>query len=81
VAGPDPSLLPQPANTISKPLGRETLTPDEVDLFEINEAFYGAVTDAALETMRQQGSPGPEVMAHGIGGFTRSAAEPAAVRQ
>ena len=35
----------------------------------------------ALETMRLQGSSEPEVKSHGIGGFTRSAAEPAAVRQ
>jgi len=46
----------------------------------VSEHIYGTVTDSALETMRQQGSPGPEVMSHGIGGFTRSAAEPAAVR-
>jgi len=44
------------------------------------EHIYGAVSDSALETMRMQGSSGPEVMSHGIGGFTRSAAEPSAVR-
>jgi hypothetical protein len=46
----------------------------------VSEHIYGAVSDSALETMRLQGSSGPEVMSHGIGGFTRSAAEPAAVR-
>jgi quinol monooxygenase YgiN len=47
----------------------------------VSEYIYGAVSDSVLETMRMQGSPGPEVMPDGIGGFTRSAAEPAAVRQ
>jgi acetyl-CoA C-acetyltransferase len=39
VAGPDPSLLSQPSNAILKALGREGLTPSDVDLYEINEAF------------------------------------------
>jgi hypothetical protein len=46
----------------------------------VSEHIYGAVSDSALETMRLQGSPGPEVKSHGIGGFTRSAAEATAVR-
>jgi hypothetical protein len=33
-----------------------------------------------LETMRQFGGAEFEVMSHGIGGFTRSAAEPSTVR-
>jgi acetyl-CoA C-acetyltransferase len=49
VAGPDPSLLSQPANAISKALGRENLTPDEIDLFEINEAF----ASVAIQSMRE----------------------------
>jgi acetyl-CoA C-acetyltransferase len=48
VAGPDPSLLSQPSNAIRKALGRESRTPDDVDLFEINEAF--AVV--AIQSMR-----------------------------
>ena len=51
VAGPDPSLLSQPSNAIRKALERENLTPDDVDLFEINEAF--AVV--ALQSMRELG--------------------------
>ena len=51
VAGPDPSLLSQPSNAIRKALERESLTPDDVDLFEINEAF--AVV--ALQSMRDLG--------------------------
>ena len=49
VAGPDPSLLSQPANALSKALGRENLTPDEVDLYEINEAF----ASVAIQSMRE----------------------------
>jgi acetyl-CoA C-acetyltransferase len=49
VAGPDPSLLSQPANAIGKALGRENLTPDQVDLFEINEAF----ASVAIQSMRE----------------------------
>jgi acetyl-CoA C-acetyltransferase len=49
VAGPDPSLLSQPANAISKALGRDKLTPDQIDLFEINEAF----ASVAIQSMRE----------------------------
>jgi acetyl-CoA C-acetyltransferase len=49
VAGPDPSLLSQPANAISKALAREKLTPNDIDLFEINEAF----ASVAIQSMRE----------------------------
>jgi acetyl-CoA C-acetyltransferase len=49
VAGPDPSLLSQPANAINKALGRENLSPNDVDLFEINEAF----ASVAIQSMRE----------------------------
>ncbi|GAA1813650.1 acetyl-CoA C-acetyltransferase [Planosporangium flavigriseum] len=39
VAGPDNSLLAQPANAIKHALGKEGLTVDDLDLIEINEAF------------------------------------------
>jgi acetyl-CoA C-acetyltransferase len=48
VAGPDPSLLSQPSNAISKALGREGLSPADVDLYEINEAF----ASVAIQSMR-----------------------------
>jgi acetyl-CoA C-acetyltransferase len=48
VAGPDASLLSQPSNAILKALRRENLTPADVDLFEINEAFAAV----ALQSMR-----------------------------
>jgi hypothetical protein len=46
----------------------------------VSEHLYGAVSDSVLETMRQFGGLEFEVTPNGIGGFTRSAAEPAAVR-
>ena len=48
VAGPDASLLSQPANAIAKALGREGLSPTDVDLFEMNEAFAAV----AIQSMR-----------------------------
>ena len=39
VAGPDASLLVQPANAIRQALGRAGKTVGDIDLFEINEAF------------------------------------------
>src|SRR5690349_8632748 len=39
VAGPDNSLLAQPANAIKQALAKEGRTVDELDLVEINEAF------------------------------------------
>ncbi|MGH9282588.1 MAG: acetyl-CoA C-acyltransferase, partial [Acidimicrobiales bacterium] len=39
VAGPDPSLLTQPARAISRALTRAGLSLADVALFEINEAF------------------------------------------
>jgi acetyl-CoA C-acetyltransferase len=39
VAGPDPSLLTQPSRAIKRALEREDMTPSDVDLFELNEAF------------------------------------------
>ena len=38
-AGPDPSLHEQPANAIAAALAKEGLTPGDLDLVEINEAF------------------------------------------
>jgi acetyl-CoA C-acetyltransferase len=51
VAGPDPSLLSQPSNAIRKALSREGLTPEQIDLFEINEAF----ASVAIQSMRDLG--------------------------
>jgi acetyl-CoA C-acetyltransferase len=58
VAGPDPSLLLQPANAIREALRRDALGRDggtlgvaDLDLIEINEAFAGV----ALASMRDLG--------------------------
>jgi acetyl-CoA C-acetyltransferase len=39
VAGPDASLLHQPARAIAQALGKAGLSVGDIDLFEINEAF------------------------------------------
>ncbi len=39
VAGPDPSLLLQPANAINKAAKKAGIAVGDIDLFEINEAF------------------------------------------
>lgn len=49
VAGPDPSLLLQPARAISAVLERAGLSLSEVDLFEINEAFASVVVASTRE--------------------------------
>jgi acetyl-CoA C-acetyltransferase len=61
VAGPDPSLLSQPSNAIRKALQRENLIPDNVDLYEINEAF--AVV--AIQSMRDLGVGSANVNVNG----------------
>ena len=57
VAGPDASLLSQPANAIAKALGRQGLAPADVDLFEMNEAFAAV----AIQSMRDLGV-GPDAV-------------------
>ncbi|MGP4040995.1 thiolase family protein [Gracilibacillus sp. D59] len=42
-AGPDPSLHTKPADAIQKILDNQKLTIDDIDLFEINEAFASVV--------------------------------------
>jgi len=39
VAGPDPSLLTQPARAIKRALESRDMTVSDIDLFELNEAF------------------------------------------
>ena len=50
VAGPDPSLLNQPANAINVALARAGMSVGELDLFELNEAF-AAVGVASMATL------------------------------
>ena len=51
VAGPDPSLQSQPSNAISSALRKAGLTPQDIDLFEINEAF----ASVAIQSIRDLG--------------------------
>ncbi|MFT4044607.1 MAG: acetyl-CoA C-acetyltransferase [Gordonia sp. (in: high G+C Gram-positive bacteria)] len=51
VAGPDSSLQSQPANAIEKACARAGITPAELDLVEINEAFAAV----GLASTRQLG--------------------------
>ncbi|WP_045876184.1 acetyl-CoA C-acetyltransferase [Pseudofrankia sp. DC12] len=51
VAGPDTSLQSQPANAIKAALTKEGLTPADVDLYEINEAF----ASVGIQSMRELG--------------------------
>jgi acetyl-CoA C-acetyltransferase len=53
VAGPDNSLQSQPANAIRHALGKEGLTPGDLDLIEINEAFAAVV----LQSVKELGVP------------------------
>ena len=39
VAGPDASLISQPAQAIKAAMAKVDLTVDDIDLFELNEAF------------------------------------------
>jgi acetyl-CoA C-acetyltransferase len=67
VAGPDPSLLLQPANAVRDALRRDsqgrdgTLQVDDLDLIEINEAFAGV----ALASQRDLGVPRDRVNVNG----------------
>ncbi len=51
VAGPDASLHAQPANAIAKACDKEGISPSELDLVEINEAFaaVGIVSTRQLD--------------------------------
>ncbi len=51
VAGPDPSLQSQPSNAINSALKKAGMTTDEIDLFEINEAF----ASVAIQSIRELG--------------------------
>lgn len=62
VAGPDPSLLHQPARAIQDALRRDgTLTVPDLDLVEINEAFAGV----SLASSRQLGIPAEKLNVNG----------------
>ncbi len=49
VAGPDPSLQSQPSNAIRNAMQKAGVTTEDVDLFEINEAFASVVIQSIRE--------------------------------
>ncbi|MFZ0324363.1 MAG: acetyl-CoA C-acetyltransferase [Actinomycetes bacterium] len=71
VAGPDASLHEQPANAIKRALDREGLTPAELDVVEINEAFaaVGVVSARALGLSDEVVNPngGAIALGHPVG--------------
>jgi len=71
VAGPDTSLQEQPANAIRKALAKEGRTVDDIDLFELNEAFaaVGIVSTRALDVDPGKVNPngGAIALGHPIG--------------
>src|SRR5947209_3191312 len=61
VAGPDASLQAQPANAITKALGRSGASVDALDLIEINEAF----ASVAIHSTRMLGIDPDKVNVNG----------------
>ena len=51
VAGPDSTLQLQPANAIAQAVEKEGISVDDIDLFELNEAFAAV----GIESARQLG--------------------------
>ena len=61
VAGPDASLQSQPARAIFQALKREGLSPDDVDLYELNEAF----AQVGIQSTRELGVDRDKVNVNG----------------
>ena len=72
VAGPDTSLLHQPASAIRDALRRDgTLTVDDIDLFEMNEAFasvaMASIAALGVDSARVNVNGGAIAVGHPIG--------------
>jgi acetyl-CoA C-acetyltransferase len=71
VAGPDNSLTSQPANAIKQALGKAGLTPADLDLVEINEAFAAvgiqSTRDLGLDPAIVNVNGGAIALGHPIG--------------
>ncbi|MFG1942373.1 acetyl-CoA C-acetyltransferase [Nonomuraea sp. NPDC048826] len=63
VAGPDSSLQSQPSNAIKQALAKQKLTPQDLDLVEINEAFASVV----IQSVKELGVPMDIVNVNGGG--------------
>ncbi|HVE73790.1 MAG TPA: acetyl-CoA C-acetyltransferase [Mycobacteriales bacterium] len=61
VAGPDASLQSQPARAIQAALAKEGLTPDDIDLYELNEAF----AQVGIQSTRELGVDREKVNVNG----------------
>lgn len=71
VAGPDATLHLQPARAIRRVLERQGLTFDDIDLYEINEAFAAVVVasmrDLGLDPARVNVNGGAIALGHPLG--------------
>lgn len=71
VAGPDASLQAQPAHAIAKACAKAGLTPKDLDLFEINEAFAAvslvSMDELGIDPDRVNVNGGAIALGHPIG--------------
>jgi acetyl-CoA C-acetyltransferase len=71
VAGPDASLLTQPARAIKKALAKTDLTLDDIDLFELNEAFacvgLASADDLGIDEEKINVNGGAIALGHPLG--------------
>lgn len=71
-AGPDTSLQTKPSDAIKKLLAKQELTTDEIDLFEINEAFASVViasaNELAIDESKINVNGGAIAIGHPLGG-------------
>ena len=71
VAGPTPSLLHQPANAIQKAASLARLRVQDLDLFEINEAFasvaIASIRKLVVDTQRVNVNGGAIALGHPVG--------------
>jgi acetyl-CoA C-acetyltransferase len=70
-AGPDSTLQLQPANAIRKACAKEGISPDDLDLIEINEAFaavgLASAADLGVDTDKVNVNGGAIALGHPIG--------------
>ena len=71
VAGPDTSLLHQPSRAIAQALGKIGKTVDDVDVFEINEAFaavgLASMDDLGIDEKNVNVNGGAIALGHPVG--------------
>jgi acetyl-CoA C-acetyltransferase len=71
VAGPDPSLLTQPSRAIAQALAKTGTKLEDVDLFEINEAFaavgLSSVDDLGIPEEKVNVNGGAIALGHPVG--------------